>query len=105
MPHPDHRRIPRIGRRALAAAVQLAAVIACAPAAGAQPAWPPAGLLAPVLSVRGHDLVSQGGTSIRLTGVNRSGAEYACAEGWGIWDGPTDTDRAIRAMARWHVNA
>jgi len=39
-----------------------------------------------------------------MLGVNRSGAEYACAEGWGIFDGPTDTPAAIAAMRTWHVN-
>ena len=43
---------------------------------------------APYLSVRGNHLVGRNGNTITLTGVNRSGAEYACAEGWGIWDGP-----------------
>lgn len=57
------------------------------------------------LLVSGNHLVDQHGNVIRLTGVNRSGAEYACAEGWGIWDGPTDTDPAVRAMAAWHINA
>jgi hypothetical protein len=57
------------------------------------------------LSVRENHLVDQHGKIIRLTGVNRSGAEYGCTEGWGIWDGPTDSDSAIRAMAGWHVNA
>ena len=60
---------------------------------------------APSVSVRGNDLVGQNGKIVRLTGVNRSGAEYACAEGWGIWDGPTDTNPAVRAIAGWHANA
>jgi endoglucanase len=59
----------------------------------------------PVLSVRGNQLVDQYGDVVKLTGVNRSGTEYACADGWGIWDGPTDTDAAIRAMTAWHINA
>ena len=59
----------------------------------------------PVLSVHGNQIVDQHGNTVELRGVNRSGAEYACAEGWGIWDGPTDTDAAIRAMTAWHVNA
>jgi hypothetical protein len=55
--------------------------------------------------VRKNHLVNQSGRIVRLAGVNRSGAQYACAEGWGIWDGPTDTGSAIRAMAAWHINA
>jgi hypothetical protein len=60
---------------------------------------------APPVSVRGNHLVGRNGSIIRLTGVNRSGAEYACAKGWGIWDGPTDTNSAVEAMAGWHINA
>ena len=61
--------------------------------------------MAPALSVRGNHLVNGNGNVVRLTGVNRSGAEYACAEGRGIWDGPTDTNAAVRAIASWHANA
>ena len=62
-------------------------------------------LTAPTVSVRGNHLISGKGKIVRLTGVNRSGAEYACAEGWGIWDGPTNTNSAVEAIAAWHVNA
>ncbi len=64
-----------------------------------------AAAMAPVLAVHGKHLVDKQGAIVRLTGVNRSGAEYACAEGWGIWDGPTDTDAAIEPMVSWHINA
>jgi hypothetical protein len=37
-------------------------------------------------------------------GVNRSGSEYACAQGWGFFDGPTH-GKAIEAMKAWHMNA
>ena len=37
-------------------------------------------------------LVDGAGHPVRLLGVNRAGAEYACVQGWGIFDGPTDTD-------------
>lgn len=57
------------------------------------------------LSVHSNHLVNQNGDIVRLAGVNRSGAEYACAEGWGIWDGPTDSNAAIQAMTAWHINA
>ena len=57
------------------------------------------------VSVRGNHLIGRNGNIVRLTGVNRSGAEYACAKGWGIWDGPTDTNSAVQAMAGWHINA
>jgi endoglucanase len=56
------------------------------------------------LSVSGNRLVDESGRPIRLLGVNRSGSEYACAQGWGFFDGPTDL-RSIRAMKRWGINA
>jgi hypothetical protein len=64
-----------------------------------------ASLTAPPVAVSGNHLIGRNGKVLRLTGVNRSGAEYACAEGWGIWDGPTDTNAAIKAMTGWRVNA
>jgi endoglucanase len=56
------------------------------------------------VQVNGARLVDQNGTPLRLLGVNRSGAEYACAQGWGIFDGPSDAT-SIAAIASWHVNA
>ena len=88
--------------------VVLAAALAClagptlaCDAHGGQHAPLPASFV----SVRGNHLIGRTGEIIRLTGVNRSGAEYACADGWGIWDGPTDTNSAVKAMAGWHINA
>src|SRR5712671_5623632 len=56
------------------------------------------------VQVNGTRLVDQNGAPLRLLGVNRSGAEYACAQGWGIFDGPSDA-ASIAAIASWHVNA
>ena len=39
-----------------------------------------------------------------LHAVNKSGTEYACAQGWGFFDGATD-DTAIAVMAGWGINA
>ncbi len=60
----------------------------------------------PALSVRvqGNTLVDGAGNPVRLLGVDRSGTEYACAQGWGIFDGPSDAT-SIAAMAAWHINA
>jgi hypothetical protein len=55
--------------------------------------------------VSGNAIVDSAGRVIQLRGVNRSGAEYACAEGWGFFDGPTDDPASIAAMKSWHVNA
>jgi endoglucanase len=58
------------------------------------------------LAVRviGNELADGEGKPIRLLGVNRSGTEYACIQGWGFFDGPTDA-RAIAAMKSWRINA
>ncbi len=59
---------------------------------------------APWIGVRGNHLIDGRGETVRLLGVNRSGAEYECVEGDGIFDGPTDR-ASIRAMKSWHINA
>jgi hypothetical protein len=54
--------------------------------------------------VSGRVLVDRQGKTIRLLGVNRSGTEYACILGLGLFAGPTDK-RAIAAMTSWRINA
>ena len=54
--------------------------------------------------VRHGRLVGRRGAEVRLLGVNRSGTQYACVEGWGIFDGPTD-DAALSRIAAWGANA
>ncbi|MGO8947313.1 MAG: glycoside hydrolase family 5 protein [Ktedonobacterales bacterium] len=56
----------------------------------------------PGLSVRGNQLLA-GGVPITLHGVNRSGTEYACIQGWGIEDGPMDQS-SENAIAAWGAN-
>src|SRR5256714_6216734 len=64
----------------------------------------PSGLApAPAVHVRGNGLVASAGRPVRLRGVNRSGAEYACAQGWGIFDGPSDSG-SVNAIASWRAN-
>ena len=58
----------------------------------------------PGIAVAGGRLVTGWGAPLRVAGVNRSGSEYACAQGWGLFDGPTD-DASISAITAWHVNA
>ncbi|HUL27150.1 MAG TPA: cellulase family glycosylhydrolase [Streptosporangiaceae bacterium] len=59
---------------------------------------------APGLHVSGSKLVTAGGKQVVLHGVNRSGGEWACVQGVGIWDGPMG-QASVSAMKRWHVNA
>ncbi|MEU5314307.1 cellulase family glycosylhydrolase [Streptomyces sp. NPDC021562] len=68
------------------------------------PTGPPATGSAPALHVSGTKLVDAGGAPHRLLGVNRSGGEFMCVQGYGIWDGPVD-DAAVKAIADWKANA
>jgi hypothetical protein len=55
------------------------------------------------LRVKGNDLVNNGRV-VRLLGVNRSGTEYMCRQGFGdVFDGPSD-QRSISAMKTWRIN-
>jgi hypothetical protein len=53
--------------------------------------------------VAGHRLLDGHGRVVHLHGVNRSGPEYACIQGWGIFDGPS-SDASVAAIASWHAN-
>ena len=68
---------------------------------GARPAAATTGLS---VAVAGDRLVDGRGIPLQVVGVNRSGTEYACAQGWGIFDGPSD-GASVSAMAAWHTNA
>jgi endoglucanase len=56
------------------------------------------------VKVAGNRLVDAQGQPVRLLGVDRSGAEYACIENLGLFAGPTDK-RAIAAMLSWDITA
>src|SRR5690349_17931129 len=59
---------------------------------------------APVLHVSGNRLVTASGAAYRLSGVNRSGGEFSCIQGKGMWDGPMD-QASVTAMRSWNVRA
>lgn len=55
------------------------------------------------LRVSGNQLVDGSSNVVHLQGVNRSGTEYACVQGWGIFDGPNDA-ASVKAITTWHAN-
>ena len=59
---------------------------------------------APQLHVSGNKLLNAAGQRVILRGVNRSGTEYACVQGNGIFDGEVD-QAAVSAMKSWGINA
>jgi len=59
---------------------------------------------APQVHVSGNKLLNAAGQQVILRGVDRSGTEYACVQGNGIFDGEVD-QAAVTAMKNWGVNA
>jgi hypothetical protein len=94
-----------------AVAAVACAVPACSSSSSALPGLaspPPHGHhrhhAAPRLHVAGNRLVNSRGRPVVLHGVNRSGTEFLCVQGHGIFDGPTD-QASISAMKAWGINA
>jgi hypothetical protein len=93
----------------------LAAASASVPFAGAAPSRPAPHRVASssspskpalALHVSGNHIVNAHGQRVRLLGFNNSGAEYACMEGWGLFDVDTATNLSVPeshvvAMAKW----
>jgi endoglucanase len=71
------------------------------PTPTATTAPPPPGT-APDLTVSGNRLVTGTGATYRLLGVNRSGGEFACIQGNGMWNGPMD-QASVTAIRSWKV--
>jgi endoglucanase len=59
---------------------------------------------APRLHVSGNRLVNAHGRAVILHGVDRSGTEFLCVQGHGIFDGPSG-QASVSAMKAWGVNA
>ena len=100
------RAVVAVGGSLLLAAVPAIASAAVAVPPVASPAVVAAPSIvraAPALHVSGDRIVDSLGTAVQLNGVNRSGTEYACAQGWGIFDGPNDAP-SVAAIATWHVH-
>ena len=60
--------------------------------------------VAPNLRVSGSSLVDGANKPVFLHGVDYSGGEYACIQGWGIFDGPSD-QAFVTGLLSAHVNA
>jgi len=56
------------------------------------------------LHVSGNNLVNASGQRVVLHGVDRSGTEFMCVQGRGIFDGPSSV-ASIRAMKKHGINA
>jgi hypothetical protein len=70
--------------------------------ASGPPPPPPSGL-----HVSGGHILDGSGKVLQLRGVDRSGTEYACIQGWGIFDGPNSTNDDSQAplMKAWRANS
>ena len=51
----------------------------------------------------GNQLLDASNTVVHLHGVNYSGTEFACIQGFGFFDGPSD-DAMVTALTTWHIN-
>jgi hypothetical protein len=55
------------------------------------------------LHVVNNQVINAAGKQFIPHGVDRSGTEYACVQGFGIFDGPND-QASVAAIASWHTN-
>jgi hypothetical protein len=55
------------------------------------------------IRVSGNQLVDGNDKAVHLQGINRSGTEYACVQGWGIFDGPSDRMRSAHQRLSRHA--
>jgi endoglucanase len=109
---PSGRGAGRLRRGVLlcVAAAVACAVPACSSDSSALPGLaspPPHGHhrhAAPRLHVAGNRLVNSRGKPVVLHGVNRSGTEFLCVQGHGIFDGPTD-QASVSVLKSWGINA
>jgi endoglucanase len=104
-----------LGIAALAAGVATGVGVGVAATSGSTPGSTPASLsasapavtvggAAPQLHVSGNKLVTASGQPVTLHGVDRSGTEYECVQGHGIFDGPSGLS-SISEMKAYGVDA
>ena len=75
--------------------------------ASVSPPPPPPPPAARGLHVSGNQLLDASGNVVQLRGVDRSGTEYACIQGWGFFDGPnvTNDDAQVPLIKNWKANS
>jgi len=75
---------------------------AATPTPAPVPTAPPSSAVS-ALHVQGNRLLNAIGQQVQLRGVNRSGAEYACVQNNGIFEGPVD-QASVNGIKSWHAN-
>jgi endoglucanase len=108
VPAGDRSGRGRPRRRRLLLHFWTAALLVALPTVHGSSASPAAAGRFSAVRVERNRLVDAQGSPVVVHGVNRMGTEYACIDGWGIFEGPADEggNRALlAAMARWHINA
>jgi hypothetical protein len=71
---------------------------------GVGPTPPDGGPPASGLRVAGNTLIDGAGHAVHLHGVNYSGTEYACVQGWGIFEGGGSGPSLVAGISAWHAN-
>jgi len=92
------RAVVKASNSAGAASATSAQSPAVQPAPSTSPPAPGAGM-----HVSGNKLLNAAGDQVLFHGVNVSGTEYACIQGYGIFDGSSD-DAAVAAIRSWNSN-
>jgi endoglucanase len=106
VPRPVRRRRARVAKIAALAAGLVAGIglYASLPSSHPSARGTPGAETGPQVRVAGNELVSASGQRMVLRGVDRSGTEYECVQGHGIFDGPSGK-ASVTAMRSRSINA
>jgi len=55
------------------------------------------------LHVSGNKILNSNNQAVQLRGVDHAGTEYACIQGWGIFDGPSN-QTLVNGILSWNAN-
>jgi len=55
------------------------------------------------LHVSGNSILNQDNQKMKFMGVDRSGTEFMCIDGYGIFDGPSNLS-SVQEIKKWNVN-